>query len=194
MNAARGFIFLAIGLIIACCTRFKEERHQSDYENYLAQIRETKMSEMAKGDLETIASILLGQISLSCVKDKPTGFYVMQFRGTSCTLPKADEATVKKLAEENQKAMEDEAKKLKPIADADSSGFVSTEEAYEFRTLVELGYQISTITSQEGNNFEAVVKGTGLSKGELSRKLQAYALLIKKMVSAGLKPPPEIVL
>jgi len=52
MNAMRGFISLAIGLILACCTRFKEERHQSDYEKYLAQIRETKMSEMAKGDLE----------------------------------------------------------------------------------------------------------------------------------------------
>ena len=121
MNAMRGLIYLAVGLILSCCALFKEERHQIDYEKYLAQIRETKMSEMAKGDLEMIASIRFGQISLSCEKEKQTGFYLMQFRGTSCTLPKADEATVKKLAKENQKAMEDEAKKKsKPIVDADS--------------------------------------------------------------------------
>ena len=110
---------------------------QADLEAYIAGIRSSGMSEYAAGDLRSVAYPLAGA---SRLRVQRTGTRVTSwgYEPTMCFLPGADEKS-RALRQKIQAKAETWMTYLKKHADADGSGFVTTEEGRALRRKIERG-------------------------------------------------------
>jgi hypothetical protein len=126
MIGLRTFNLLLVTLSVACCASA-----QSDFDEYVATIRETGMTERAAGDVRGTAGIVAGSNTFTATR-APDGSIG---RGYSGPPTGRSMRTMREIAAD----MESWTAFLKQQADADHSGFVSTKEGDALRRLVEMG-------------------------------------------------------
>jgi hypothetical protein len=81
---------------------------------------------------------------------------------------------------------------LKPFADADDSGFVTTEEAADFRWLVEYGYLVAQVIRDEGPSIDFVARASGKDLGDAERRVEEYKALARRITEAGVTDLPDV--
>ena len=164
----------------------------ADLEEYLTEIREAGMTEEAHNRLTMLASIMLGHTVLDFRKDDSSARVWTGYVTGTCPNPKADLS--EEALRQRRQAAEREAlvSQLKPFADSDSSGFVSTREGSLFRGLVEFGYLAAHVVNTDGATLKLLAEATGLSDGDVEQKLSAYRELADRMAAASIKPLPKV--
>ncbi len=170
-----------------------QAQNPPDLDSYIATIREQGITESGKNQIMTAVSIRIGQSMLTFDEDAQTGRFVPTFRSTSCPVPGADPAVTARLQADFATAREAEFNALKPIADADGSGFVSSEEGLAFRTAFEFGSLAQSVVDRHGYSIAAICRASGLDEVTVEAQLSMLDELGKRVVAAGLKPFPTVV-
>jgi hypothetical protein len=153
----------------------------ADLLEYVVEIRKAGMTGAARGDLEMVAAIRTGETLLRFVEGEKPGEYGRSYMGTSCALPGADQGRVAQLQAALRKKTEEDLEALKAYADADGSGFVSTEEAAGFRDLIEFGYLGAFVIREKGPSLERIAKAACLTPEEAGEKLDRYNALAERL-------------
>ena len=164
----------------------------SDLEEYLKQVRDTGMSEMGRGDIHWVASLISGERILDFLKDDTSDRLWPRYTSATCPNPNADplqEAQRQRRLNTERQAL---VAQLKPFADSDSSGFVSTAEGSSFRNLVEFGYLAAHVVKTGEPTVKAIAKASGFNETEVSGKLSQYQELANLLAGASIKPLPEV--
>ena len=155
----------------------------SDYDDYLASIREQGMTDYAKVNLDSIVSILTEDTLLTFPKNA-NGYYGSMCRGNRALLPKgADLEVLQKAEEELKEKNQKNLAYLKPLADTDSSGFITSEEANDFRYLIENGLKIHHLLVDESLSIEDTCKQMGLIHDELINMAVRYNGMVSRLAS-----------
>ncbi len=152
-----------------------------DLLEYIARIRESGMSESARGALGMIAGVRAGSTILKYERADGSPRYWATFTSTGCPLPGADPGKVAEWQASLRAKEEAEFERLKPLADKDGSGFVSTEEGNEFRELMEFGVLAEQVREAEGPGLEKVAMASGLEMKEAEAKLERYRSLLGRL-------------
>ena len=157
----------------------------SDLEEYLRQIRNWGMSESAHSALFTVACIVNGSTILSVSRDSTSGWWLRGYRATACPLPGADSLAVAKWQEEIRQRSEPVIALLRPSADSDGSGFVTSQEAGAFRELVEFGYVVDYLVRGETLDPEAVAEANSMTLQKLMDRAEAYNEVARRFNAAS---------
>ncbi len=163
-----------------------------DLTAYIESIRASGMSENASMQIGSVASILAGGTVLSYQKDPESGRYWGSYMSTTCPNPNADPP---ELTRWKQLKTDDTSKvrqQLRPFADADGSGFVTTSEGSDFRYLLEFGYLAAQAIRDDGATIEAVSRADGKDIAATEARLRKYLALSKQLSDAGVKGLPEV--
>ncbi len=88
-----------------------------------------------------MAGVQLGHILITYHIDEASGRCQPRFTNKTCVNPKADPEQLKEQQEALQEELHEHVLLLRSGADADNSGFVTTEEGARFRELFEFGHQ-----------------------------------------------------
>jgi len=185
--------FLAILAVIPAALFSQNSADPADLQAYLKEIRQSGMSEMGKGALLMIAAIRNGYTELF-FQQTPDGSYGMGYANLLCKNPNIDPDIARKEREVAEMKNGLEMVRLKPLADADKSGFVTSVEAMQFRQLVEFGYRIAYLAAQEHNDMQATCKAMGIFEDEVRQKLAEYRGLQERVNQLGLAPLPDVAL
>jgi hypothetical protein len=164
----------------------------TDLRAYVTQIRLSGMSENARASVTMVAQITSGATVLTFQKDKTSGIYFPSYQSTVCSVPNADSTVLAKWKGEAQMKTDHDLQRLKPIADSDSSGFVSTQEGIEFRALVEFAIALRQISQKEGQHLDRICQGLRLTKEQLESKKTEYQLLLTRAKRLGIDNLPEM--
>ncbi len=164
-----------------------------DLLSYIAKIREQGITESGKSQIMTVAGIRLGHSTLTFNEDPQTGRYLPSFRSATCPVPGADPAKTADWQAELAKAREAEVDALKPLADKDGSGFVSSEEAEAFRSAFEFGSLAQSVVEKGGFSKAALCRASGLDEAAVDARLSLLDELGNRVLAAGLKPFPVVV-
>ena len=163
-----------------------------DLNAYIAEIRRHMMAEHAKSELETIAGIRIGQTDLRYQKGSSGDRYFPSYRATTCPKPGADPEAVAKWRAALNKRADEEIERLRPFADSDGSGFVSTTEGMAFRQLMEFGYLVKTLVQADDGSDDTISAATGLTVEEVRQELKQFYELAGRMEESGLRPLPDV--
>lgn len=164
-----------------------------DMQKYIEGIRQYGMSEMGKSALTTVASIRNGFTELA-FPEGPDGSFGMSYSSLLCKNPNMDPELARKEKEEAETRNGLEMIRLKPLADADKSGFVTTEEGMQFRQLVEFAYRIAYISGREDNDMQKTCKAIGMFEDAVKQKLVDYEKLQEELKRLGLAALPVVTL
>ncbi len=174
------------GAVLSCAKK------TSDLEAYIDEIRASGVSEMGRSHIYSVASICAGSTVLEYRADATSGRYSPYYTSTTCPNPDADTAEL----ERSKRVRRGEADKLvtslKRFADADGSGFVTTEEAFDFRRSVEFGYLAAEVIRNEGPKLELIARACGDDVEETARRVGEYRVLARRITEAGVAELPDV--
>ncbi|MBU1701801.1 MAG: hypothetical protein KJ970_15130 [Candidatus Eisenbacteria bacterium] len=146
----------------------------SDFEAYIATIRESGMTETAQSQVRMVASIRTGLSVLSFPKNEEEESYFMQYLSGSCPNPEATPDEIQLWRASLYAKLEPEYQELRRLADADQSGFVSTEEATRLRNMYEFGVMVTFVFDNTRQDIPATARGLGLTVEQLRSRLVEY--------------------
>ncbi len=164
----------------------------SDLEDYLAAIRAAGMSEGAHASLRAVAAVSSKRTLLTFEKNQETGRYDRTYQSTTCPLPNA---TPKQFADWQRgllEAADKDVKQLKPLADFDNSGFVTTDEGNRFRRIYEAGVEAAYICEHQPCTLVSLTKGFGMSEPHLLSLLRPYNKVQKYAEDRHLNGFPKV--
>lgn len=195
----RTLMALMLVLALAAGASAQGSGDPKDMAECIEQIRARGMSEGAWGAVAMIAGMRVGGSSMEFGKDESSGIYFTSFTGKRCALPNEDPAEAQRERMQYQYRLDAEISRLKPLADADGSGFVGTEEGMAFRKLCEFGYKASFVAKQENGDREKICRGlqADLGSAELEvfeAKLKEYEALRQQAAGSGITDLPEVAL
>jgi hypothetical protein len=185
-------LFAVLFVLASVAAAGAQQGKPSDLESYLESIRAARISEVGRSQILTIAGICAGATILDYRKDESSGRYWPSYTSATCPKPDADPPQVeqwKKLRLSESDVLTD---KLKPFADTDGSGFVTTKEASDFRWLVEFGYLVNQVNREEGTSAALIARASGYDTGEVARKVKEYDALAHKIDEAGVTKLPQV--
>jgi hypothetical protein len=168
-------INLLVGVL--CVAPFADA--QSDFDDYVASIRESGMAERAASDLRMMASILAGGAGFTATR-LPDGSV-----GQSYGPPPGGRDLRERRATASN--MESWTAFLRQHADTDQSGFVTTKEGSALRRLVEMGLVADQLKT---HSLEELERAQPLSSSEAD--LAAYAALRAGALKQGLEGLPAL--
>jgi hypothetical protein len=128
---------------------------QQDLDEYIAKIKKAGMTEDAGGSIRTVAAILSGASSFTV--ERAAEGYRRMYSSALCFRPgteKSEEAM--RLRKEIEDRMEKLFPVLRKLADADGSGFVSSEEGHKLRETIEFGLQVHQMDEADTRTKEAL--------------------------------------
>jgi hypothetical protein len=181
--------FLFFILPAQCLCAQTQTKDSNELEEYIAKIREWRMTESARMHLRSVASILSENTILSFSKDDASGAYWKSYGSASCPDPNMDPAELKRTREEYEARIAPIISTLRSLADTDESGFVTPEEAEQFRELVEFAYQASFVAEQAGAGSENFLTGMSMDKERFERRAEEYKSMYAKARESGLDLP-----
>ena len=146
----------------------------SDLLNYIAEARESGLSESARSALLSIASIRTGSTQLKFMEGSAPGQYTRSYSSTACPVPGADPDKVAAYLEELRSKNEADLEALRRYADTDASGFVSSAEGADFRNLMELGLLADFILRQEDGSVKRIARAAMMKQQDVEERLEAY--------------------
>lgn len=163
---------------------------QTDFEQYVEQIRKSGMTEQAASSIRMAASLVSGA-SLLEAKMSPDGKGVgRSYTSAYCFKPGADPEKVRAAREQIEAKMQVWTEFFKKAADTDGSGFVSTAEGAALRDRVELGLLAPQIETAE--SVDKLVELLHQDRAQVVEGLAAYAQLRKSATQQGLEGMPEV--
>lgn len=162
----------------------------SDLEQCVQKIRGAGMTEEAEGSLHMTASMLSGGINFH-VRPASDGSIGRSYQTPSLFRSAGDIDTSEALQREKIEANTARwIPLLKEHADADQSGFVSSQEGQSMRDRVELGLVVVQVPQIESLNDLA--KALRKDRKQLVAELAAYARLQAESVEQGLEGMPAL--
>ena len=164
----------------------------ADLTAYIESIRASKMSENAQSALVTVAGIACGATILKYIEDKESGRYWPSYQSAVCPNPTADAPELtrwKTIKVDESSAL---AQKLQPFADADRSGFVTTEEGMNFRFLIEYGYMAKQVMEEHEGSYDSIARAAGTDASAAEKRAQEYSALAKRISEAGIQGLPQL--
>lgn len=171
-----------------------QEKDSADLKAYLDEIRASGASEGARSAVRMIAGISSGATILEYRLDEASGRYWPSYMSATCPNPNATNPELEQWKLLRRSETDILSEKLKPFADADQSGFVTTQEADEFRSLIEFGYLVAQVNRDEGTSVALVARASGLDEGEAKRRVDAYQALALRIRNADVTELPEVTL
>jgi hypothetical protein len=172
-------LFAAGALAVGSLAHAAAPPPPSELQAYLDSLRQAGVSELGRGELLTVSSVQ-ERVDLMTF-EKFGDVYVTQYQDRFCGIP--GHATMPEVL-----AAEKGVDALRPLADFDGSGFVSTEEAARFRELFELGRSLPYVVEHEKTTDAAVLsRALRRSPAELAAASAEYPALTAK--SRALFPP-----
>lgn len=184
-------LFIAIS-IVPSSVLSQTETQPKDLIECIEQIKAWNMSESARGSLRHIAGIRLGGPILSFQKDEHSGAYFNSYTGTKCYSPDRDPEEVRRERELFKYQVDEEIIKLRPLADFDNSGFVSTSEGNQFRSLVEFGYKAAYVISAEEEDIDRICQGLMMNEDAFLEMLEKYKDFLIRTKKIGIEDLPEV--
>ncbi len=161
----------------------------NDFMVYVEQIRRWGMTENARMSIRMIASIEAGTTILSFQKDDSSGAYWTRYMSASCPKPDMSKTERQELRDELDAKITPLIEKMRPIADMDNSGFVTTEEAAQFRAIVEFGYRAFHVLTEEGHDIKKICAGLSMNEEQIRESAKQYEEVLVKARAAGLDFP-----
>jgi hypothetical protein len=168
------------------------ETQPTDLIECIDQIKAWNMSESARGSLGMIAGIRLGGRILSFQKDENSGAYYNSYSGTKCYSPDRNPEEVRLEREQFQYKVDGEIIKLRPLADFNDSGFVSTSEGNQFRSLVEFGYKAAYLISAEDGDIGRICQGLIMNENTFNEMIEQYKDFLIRAKKLGVEDLPEV--
>jgi hypothetical protein len=166
--------FILISLAFVCLDSGARAGDPADLVRHVEKIRELGMTEAALADLDRIAAIRTGEQFLTFVEGETPGEYVLSLADTSCKLPEAAHGRTAQLQTALRKATVEDREALRAHADADGSGFVSTEEAAELRDLIEFGYLAAWMAGESVASLDRIADSSSLAPEDAEAKVARY--------------------
>ena len=182
MRTTRTFLVVC-GLALAAGVATAGEAN--DLDSYLRAIRASGMSEMAQSSLSMLAAITTGNTLLQLYHG--SGAVGLSYTSGFCPVPGADPQATKLQQEKIQSEIAAEVAIWKPIADMDSSGFVTTKEAVQTRSTAEFGLEVSMILKEGVSSLSDVSKKTGVPESTVTKRLAEYRELAARAARFGLR-------
>ncbi len=184
-------------LRLVCCglvlfASFANAGDGADLTAYIESIRASGMSESAQMHIRSIAGIACGASILKYIEDEESGRYWPSYTSATCPNPNADAPELtqwKKVKTDESSVL---VPKLQPFADADGSGFVTTDEGTTFRYLLEFGYMAAQAMEEHGANYDAIARAAGTGVDAAEKRVHEYAVLAKRIAGAGIEGLPQI--
>jgi len=164
----------------------------ADLTAYIESVRAAGMSETAQSQLRSVASIACGASILKYIEDKESGRYWPSYTSATCPNPNADAPELTKWKQVKKDETAETAQKLKPFADRDGSGFVTTEEGTDFRYLIEFGYLADQVAGEQAASLEAIARASGTDIAAAEKRVRDYAAISKRITDAGIGGLPQI--
>lgn len=171
---------LALSLLVGLTACTSSE--PADFHAYAAELRHSGMTEMAASDLQMAASLLLGTRVAVMNQDPATKEWSRGLMSTTCAAPAARR-------DGDSRELDALVRRLRSIADTDSSGFVSTAEASQLRTSVECAYYIQSLVGQHVTSVPDWMAALSIDKAGLEQECASYARLRPQLVALGTHPP-----
>jgi hypothetical protein len=157
---------------------------QSDFDEHVASIRDSGMTERARSDLRTVAGILAGTTTFKAMR-APDGSVGQSYGGPGPdgSVPTRDQVRTRAAAADAWIDF------LKTQADMDHSGFVSTEEGDALRRLIELALVAEQLNLR---SLEELDKYRPRFASDAQEDLAAYVAIRAEAVKAGLIGMPAL--
>jgi hypothetical protein len=152
----------------------------TEFPAYRAAVERSGLSELAHQTLQGIAMLRTGAVHLSFVKDPETGRYNQVNR------------RIEKDAARREAMAEPELPGLRPLADFDGSGFVTSEESSRLRRLFLLGRRVAAVAEKEGTDGRTVATAVGAKLGDLKAELAEYEQQSARLKGDLLAPVPAL--
>lgn len=175
----RCLILTALGLLASGSSLAGED--PPDLTEYIETIRESGMSEGARGWLHGAASLRAGGMILVYRKNEGSDRYWPSYTSTSCPLPGADPEKLAAWREELDSRTQTEFEALQHLADRDGSGFITTDEARRIKDLIEFGVLAKQIQQEAGPEISHLAAASGLESEAAQRRLSEYHELMEKL-------------
>ena len=175
MPILRAFLALAL---LGVGGAFAGEDMPADLRAYLEEIKAAGMTEDAAASLRTVASIEVGVTILEIQTDEAGKVSGRGFSARFCPRPGMSEearAQLKKEIDAMEEKVKSEIARLRPLADRDGSGFVSSEEGHRFRKLYEMGRSLLVVTADGLRDGDSVAERLHIPVETLQQDLAAYA-------------------
>ena len=166
----------------------------ADLTAYIETIRASGMSEMAQSQVGTVAGIVAGTTILFFQPDPESGRYWPGLMSTNCPNPNADAPELTRWKSLKKDESAEVLQQLKPFADADGSGFVTTQEGGDFRNLLEFGYLAAQVIRDEAASVQAIARASGKDVTATEASLREYVALSKRITQVGVAGLPEVVI
>ena len=164
----------------------------ADFLAYVEQVRMAGATEEALSALGTVADIIVGDTVLEFPKDPVSGRYGKSYRSTTCPAPGLPEEARAKLAREASARCEPILERLRALADADRSGFVSTREGWGVRVTFEFGAELAALVAREGTDRSVLCKLLNVTPAEFGERLRAYASLVQGFSGLDVRCLPAV--
>lgn len=164
---------------------------QGDFEKYVESVRKTGMTERASSDVRMMADILAGGSTFKATR-APDGNVGRSYSSNMCFVPTKDAALLAKqkaLREKLQVKEDVWMQFLQKRADADASGFVSTEEGSEMRHVVEMGLVAAQLSI---SSLGELAKASGRDQAKVPADIAAYERLLTDAEKEGLEGLPDL--
>jgi hypothetical protein len=189
----RSFVVTATFVLVSISIHSASAGDGADLTAYIESIRASGMSEAAQMQVGSIASVVAGATILTYQVDPESGRYWPGYMSTTCPNPNADppELTRWKSLKTDESAVVLE--QLKPFADADGSGFVTSQEGSDFRWLLEFGYLAAQTIRDEEATVQAIARASGKDVAATEASLREFAALSERITAAGVAGLPEVV-
>ncbi len=164
----------------------------SDFDQYVASIRGQGMTEMALSSLQMIAAIRTRQMLVAFEKDADSGFYIRDYTPVNCGLPGVAPEKVAALKKQEQELIAHEVDRIRRLADADGSGFVTTEEGRAFRDYYETALLAAHICEHDTCTLEALAAGLRQPKARIEESLAGYTAIRQRAAAERLPDFPVV--
>ena len=165
-----------LGVAIAGCSPRSSDRNLPEMDAYIAEIRDSRMMEGARENMRAVVAIHIGHWSVTYSKNEASGKYEEAFRAVISPLSDRFDA-------ERDSGME----LIFPLADLDSSGFITTGEAQRFRELYEFGLQAAAVIEAEGFNRHLISELTRVHPVDLDDSVNEYNTLVERSDHLGIE-------
>jgi hypothetical protein len=180
-------LILLIAVFISHGTVFCQEKSNPELEKYIESIRKSRMTEDAMSTIKMVSNIRMGYTNLTFIKDTSSGTYSNRYTSSFCPKPGMDSLEVKKVYDKIDADVNADFEIIRDLADFDNSGFITTNEANKFRTLIEFGL-LADFVAKNGESKSSL--GKSWIRGNFEKTIEDYKLLVIKATKIpGVKIP-----
>jgi hypothetical protein len=145
-----------------------------DLSDYIQKIREQGATEAAMSQIGGAAAILVGASSVKAFWDEDSESYGQQFMSNACPPPGATREQVATMYAEWERKERPVREALMKMADADRSGFVSTDEAENLYQDLIAGIVAAQAIGRDQKEPAAAAKAMGRKPEEISTVVARY--------------------